>query len=173
MDAVKKENLINDLADDLCGCYANGGYEATAEEKKSKIYKAGYNAHVLERYDQRIKIGNWLSSFTETEQEMIYKLHEDEQLHVSFEPYSLCLNANDLFVWGCADSEDIAKEDLAELVVIAGQKHGISKWICKRRGEKPQKPIQEMMKKSGVWDDEMEALEDNYYWKNLEEKNKK
>jgi len=72
------------------------------------------------------------------------------------------VNCSDFFAWGCADAEPVLPNELGDLYRASKEKHGVTKWCCKRRNLKPQKPIRDRMKKAGVWDDEMEALEDNF-----------
>jgi hypothetical protein len=74
---------------------------------------------------------------------------------------SLHVNCSDLFAWACADSEPLLFDDLPILYKLRNEKWGISKWCCKKRNEKPQKPIEDEMKLEGVWDEEMEALPEN------------
>lgn len=72
----------------------------------------------------------------------------------------LFVNCNDLFAWGCADSEDLPHDEIGNLyrMYIADPKYGVDKWCCFRRKQKPQDSIIEQMKKDGVWDERMEAL---------------
>ncbi len=83
----------------------------------------------------------------------------------------LFANCNDVFAWGCADAEDVGEKDLEDLYRLwyANKKWGAMKWVCMKRNERPQIPIEEDMKKEGVWDEKMEALPENYYWKKLKE----
>lgn len=87
------------------------------------------------------------------------------------------VNCNDLFAWGSADGEEVAagecvNSELANLLrhVLDDPVYGTDKWCCKKRNEKPQKPIEEKMREGGHWDDEMEKLPDNYYWANLKKR---
>lgn len=72
----------------------------------------------------------------------------------------LAYNCNDLFYWGCADMEIISWKDI-EPMYLELQKNprwGLTIWVCKKRGMRPQHPIEEDMKKDGLWTDELEAL---------------
>lgn len=75
----------------------------------------------------------------------------------------IVVNASDLFAWACADSIDLTMTELPYLYDMwkADTTWGVSRWICIKEGLKPQRPIVTDMKKSGVWDSEMEALKDN------------
>jgi hypothetical protein len=68
------------------------------------------------------------------------------------------VNCNDLFWWACSDHEVFDYRDVETLYKVSKEKWGISKWACKRRGMRPQHPIEDDMKKDGAWDEEMEAL---------------
>lgn len=70
---------------------------------------------------------------------------------------------NDVFAWGCADSEEITCDELPVLykAVKADPKNAVVKWACKKRNLQPQRPIVTRMKADGSWDDEMEALPKN------------
>jgi hypothetical protein len=68
------------------------------------------------------------------------------------------INCNDLFWWACADYEAFSYKDVEDLYLASKEKWGIDKWACKKRGMRPQHPIENDMKKDSVWDKEMEAL---------------
>ena len=76
--------------------------------------------------------------------------------------YVLC---NDTFAWGCADGELLPYAEIANLyrMYMADNAWGSIKWCCLQRNQKPQKPVVELMKKNGSWDEIMEALPDNGY----------
>ncbi|MCK9458540.1 MAG: hypothetical protein M0R80_02790 [Proteobacteria bacterium] len=71
------------------------------------------------------------------------------------------INCSDVFAWACADSEPLMFDDLAAIYKIKNEKWGIVKWCCKKRNQKPQKPVERDMKIDGAWDAEMEALPEN------------
>lgn len=69
------------------------------------------------------------------------------------------INCNDLFYWGCADSEPLPHDKIEE--AWRGWKAGdcsLNKIACVQRGMQPQNPIVEQMKKDGEWDNGFEAL---------------
>lgn len=79
---------------------------------------------------------------------------------------SLSVLCNDVFAWGCADSEEISSySELEDLYneVIKHDALGSIKWVCLKRNEKPQRPIESSLRKEGVWDDRMENLKENSY----------
>ena len=85
--------------------------------------------------------------------------------------------ANDVFAWGCADAESITNNDWKEPSEIIdlyklwkeNDKWGPIKWLCLKRNKQPQKPIKEDMIKDGYWDEKLESLPENYYWKKIKE----
>jgi len=87
------------------------------------------------------------------------KLGDEEK-----EIIALALNANDLFWWACADFEFFSWEDIESIYNMCFdengkfQRWGCSRWICLRRGMRPQHPIEDDMKKEGCWTDDLEAL---------------
>lgn len=64
--------------------------------------------------------------------------------------FHLNLNMNDVFAWGCADSEDMDASDLEEVFPIY-EKYGSPALIAyasiKREGQLPQAPVLERIKK--------------------------
>lgn len=67
--------------------------------------------------------------------------------------------ANDVFAWACADAECFTTEDIGPLWRAHKEgKWGVIKWLCRKRGMQPQKPIVTDMKADGAWTDEMEQL---------------
>lgn len=79
--------------------------------------------------------------------------------------------ANDIFAWGCADSECLTNndgEEGSEIIALyklwkENSKHGAVKWLCLKRKEQPQQPIKESMIKDNYWDESLESLPENYY----------
>lgn len=78
---------------------------------------------------------------------------------------SVLVGCNDVFAWGCADCEPLPHDKIPELFALwhADHEWGAAKWCCLVRGEKPQAPVVEMMKKSGSWCERMDALSPNRY----------
>lgn len=72
------------------------------------------------------------------------------KLLVESSDYGLELNMNDIFGWGCADSETLSGEDAEELIPII-QKYGFTALIAyvsvKRQGAIPQGPVLKDCKK--------------------------
>ncbi|HEY6020205.1 MAG TPA: hypothetical protein VIY48_09975 [Candidatus Paceibacterota bacterium] len=87
---------------------------------------------------------------------------EDEQVHHDKDDV-LCLNVNDMFCWGCADAEQVRETEIAEVYAAwkADPGWGLVKWAARKRNLQPQRPVIELMKKHGSWDDVMEGLGKN------------
>ena len=109
-------------------------------------------------------------------------LIEEDLLFVNYVPYpyykidnlpeteqtiTLYVNANDIWMWGCADACHITSQDTLESLCkmhLDDKKWGCTKWCCIQRNMKPQKPIASDMYNDGAWDDVMEQLPDNPFW---------
>jgi hypothetical protein len=72
---------------------------------------------------------------------------------------------NDIFAWGCADSECVTRAELPELYKMhaADPRWGATKWCIARRGEYPQRPVLAAMKEEGAWDLDESRLQPNSY----------
>lgn len=90
-----------------------------------------------------------------------YERYKDENYdEKQYTTTVLFVNCNDVFAWGCADSEPITDEEIPNLYRFhaADNKWGSLKWVCQKRNLQPQMPIIRDMKLEGVWDDMMENL---------------
>lgn len=76
--------------------------------------------------------------------------------HITFH-----VNCNDVFGWGCADSEDITYSEIGELYNMwrKDPRHGTAVWCIKKRKCWPQKPVEEAIRKAGIWDLDSMGLE--------------
>ena len=72
---------------------------------------------------------------------------------------------NDLFAWALADAEKLPYNEIENLYKMHKKDKiwGASKWCCIQRNMRPQKPIIDIMKKNGAWDEIMETLPENIY----------
>ena len=88
-------------------------------------------------------------------------LIQAEVIWIPNESFSLYLNCNDVFFWGCADTEVIQPSDIEDLFEwwIQDEKWGEIKFACKKRNMQPQIPIVEDIKKDGKWEGWMDDLE--------------
>jgi hypothetical protein len=98
-----------------------------------------------------------------------YAYNEGDKLHPA--TITLFVNCSDTFAWGCTDGENITLDEIEDLYKMwrASPIYGPTKWVCIKRNEKPMKPLEESMKKAGIWDPKMESLKPNYYWSRIEE----
>jgi hypothetical protein len=76
---------------------------------------------------------------------------------------SLNVECSDIFAWACSDAETIDYGDIHGIydAWIDNKEWGPAKWCAIKRNMKPQSPVIKAMKKAGVWDEKMDALEDN------------
>lgn len=76
---------------------------------------------------------------------------------------AVACNCNDVFAWGCADAEQVNHEDLEALyrAWLSDERWGPTKWCIRRRNQKPQGPVEKLMREAGVWDAEMDAIGEN------------
>ena len=85
---------------------------------------------------------------------------------------ALQVNCNDVFAWGCSDSEDIdyahileddVDNELYDLLrmYLENQRWGPVKWIALKCNMAPQSPMVKAMIADGAWDEELQALPHN------------
>ena len=71
----------------------------------------------------------------------------------------LVVNAGDVFMWACGDSENVATDEIEDLYKAWKEnKLGVMKWCCLHRKQRPQDAVEIAMKEAGIWDAQMEAL---------------
>jgi len=70
---------------------------------------------------------------------------------------------NDVFAWACADAEPLPYDEIETLYKAwrFDPDYGVIKWCCAQRNQKPQKPLEDMMRNAGAWDEVMDKLGDN------------
>jgi len=75
----------------------------------------------------------------------------------------LFVNSNDVFAWACSDAEDLPNEEIGNLYKMhkADPKWGSTIWCILRRKQKPQKPMEDLLRKEGVWTDALDNLNKN------------
>ncbi len=63
------------------------------------------------------------------------------------------VNCNDIFAWGCADSEDITYDELEDLYNMYKKDPywGPGAWCIKKRKQMPQKPVEKYIRDEGIW----------------------
>lgn len=75
------------------------------------------------------------------------------------------VNCSDVFAWGISDGEDIDYYEIEDLYrhYIRDKVWGTQIWCIKKRGELPQKPVYDDIKKRGKWDLDSLNLTPNFY----------
>lgn len=68
--------------------------------------------------------------------------------------WMLLMNCNDVFAWGCADCEEVAYTDIKDIWdhFAKDKVWGTAVWVMKKRNEMPQKPVETIIRKEGIWD---------------------
>lgn len=71
------------------------------------------------------------------------------------------VNCNDLFEWGCCDSESFQYSEIRDIwdAWSKSGRDGVLRWIALKRKCRPQSAIEKEWKAIGFWDSELEALE--------------
>jgi hypothetical protein len=84
----------------------------------------------------------------------------------------LLVNCNDVFMWACADAENIDLKDINDLYehFIKDPIWGAAIWCCKRRKYMPQPPLEQEIIKAGIWDLDSMGLDKNFDALTTEEK---
>lgn len=103
--------------------------------------------------------------FDTSAEEVLARLLDAEVLFMSArdDKIALYVLANDVFAWACADAEAISPAELPDLwrMYQADNQFGAERWLCVKRNQKPQPPLEQMMRDAGSWDAVMDALPEN------------
>ena len=67
---------------------------------------------------------------------------------------ALCVNTNDVFAWGVADAETIGHGEIEAVYRywVKDRRDGTSVWACIRSKQMPQRPVENAIRKAGIWD---------------------
>ena len=70
---------------------------------------------------------------------------------------------NDIFAWGCSDAEGLPLSEIKDLFEHweKDREWGAAVWCMKRRNQMPQKPVEDLIRKAGVWDLDAMGLRPN------------
>jgi len=70
---------------------------------------------------------------------------------------------NDVFAWGCGDAEPVTCTEIQDLYEHwrKDKTWGTDVWCIKRRGEMPQKPVEDDIRRKGIWDLDSMGLKAN------------
>mgnify|MGYP003394036363 CR=1 FL=1 len=76
---------------------------------------------------------------------ILWSEHEDGRVYAF-------VNCSDLFVWACADGEEILAEDIPDVVqaFVDDEDNGGLLWCCRKRGMRPQGPYYKYLKKNSA-----------------------
>jgi hypothetical protein len=68
--------------------------------------------------------------------------------------FSINVNCNDVFAWGCADAESLTYGELANLWGFwkKDPSWGAAVWCMIKRNQMPQKPVEKRIREEGIWD---------------------
>jgi len=80
--------------------------------------------------------------------------------------FSLNVNCNDVFMWGCSDAEEMLHDDLETLWAywMKDPIWGSAIWCIKKRNMLPQKPVYDDIMAKGIWNLDTLKLDDNFGW---------
>lgn len=67
---------------------------------------------------------------------------------------SINVNCNDVFAWGCADAESLPHDQIEPLYRMwrKDPAWGAAIWCMIQRKQMPQKPVEDLIRKAGIWD---------------------
>jgi len=126
-------------------------------------WQEGWNAYGLTVRDRRFSAKKWFRALSSDDREIIGDLLASGHLHLvpADDGLRLHTSCDDLFEWRSSDSEEVS---LAEVPALAAAieddpKWGAWIWASKKRGVPPQESVADDMKDDGVWDAELDALE--------------
>lgn len=79
----------------------------------------------------------------------------------------LFVNCNDVFMWACAESEDLLFSEIKDLYehFLLDRNTGSVVWCIKKRKMMPQKPFYDEIQKKGIWNLDEMGLAPNPTWK--------
>jgi hypothetical protein len=90
-------------------------------------------------------------------EEMLAEMLTDGVIFISCQLDTLCVNANDVFWWACADAEPIRLDEL-EAFYRTWKAGGYVEWLCLKRRMRPQAPYVELLQREGRWTPALEQL---------------
>lgn len=80
-------------------------------------------------------------------------------------------NCNDVFMWGCADAEDVSYDQINEVFDhwVKDPAWGVAVWCIQRRGLMPQPPVERLIRCGGIWDLDAMGLKESPFKKDWSE----
>lgn len=76
---------------------------------------------------------------------------------------SLNVSCNDVFAWGCSDAEEMPHDELKNLYRMwrKDPEWGAAVWCMLQRKQMPQKPVEDIIRRAGIWNFEELGLAPN------------
>lgn len=99
----------------------------------------GWNDCIEATHNARWGFVEWAETLSESEQELLLKLHKSDELVFFFNDESKEVTAavlmSDTFAYACADAEEFSKEDLPSLLTLFEKfsSDGLTAWASSRR----------------------------------------
>lgn len=80
--------------------------------------------------------------------------------------HKILVNSSDVFIWGCADAEEISMSEIPELYDMWIKDHGWGPavWCIKKCNYMPQKPVYDRIQREGIWNLDEMGLRPNSSW---------
>lgn len=127
----------------------DGAYEKRTERME------GWNECARDCSRRYECIRHWMDELPPEHKTLIEDLLLEKRLNlrVCGEKVMPWVDCSDVFFWGCADGEDIAFEELAQLAECCqlSPKHGGELWCCRKRAMRPQTACYRMIYQSNEW----------------------
>jgi len=142
--------LIDEAATMNLGMYpaqvigSEGAYSERTE------WMEGWNAAVARQNEYVLQIYAWFKTVPPEYLTQVQDLLLEGTIELSIgdsDGVHLIFMCSDIFFWGCADCEDIAVEELKDLVACFSEspKWGGELWVARKRKERPQGAVLKMM----------------------------
>lgn len=96
-----------------------------------------------------------------SEEQALAEMFAEEIVFLGGVDAHICVNANDIWMWACADAVRIENHEDVMRVWQWWKLYkpwGVVRWCCVKRQMQPQKPMKDDIIKDGLWDDVFEAL---------------
>ncbi|MBY0355526.1 MAG: hypothetical protein K2Q12_07325 [Rickettsiales bacterium] len=142
LEKLAVEGILRREAAENLGVYAqqviggDGAHEVRTERMN------GWNECVFAVEKNYATIKAWLDALPEEVKRSVTSLLIEGKVDLFVEDgqCGLHVNCNDLFGWGCADSEEVELDDLASFqeCLTLVPKGGIDLWVCRKRQARPQ-----------------------------------
>lgn len=143
------DGLIDEAASMNLGMYVGSVSESDGSYIERTEWMDGWNAAVMKQNDYVLQIYAWFKTIPEEYLTLVEDLLLEGHVDISVDVDSVCLiyNCNDIFMWGCADCEEIPVEELKDFAACLEEspKWGGALWVARKRKERPQGAVLEFM----------------------------